>query len=47
MVFEKFGENEMTGFASLIMLKSQSKLAKFNKLFLKQFAALQNEVGFK
>ena len=35
----------MTGFASLIMQKSQ--LAKFNTLVLKQYAALENEVGFE
>ena len=47
IVFENFGENEITGFASLIMQKSYSKLAKFNTLVLKQYASLQNEVGFE
>ena len=37
----------MTGFASLIMQKSHSKLAKFITLVLKQFAAVENEVGFE
>ena len=37
----------MTGFASLIMQKSHSKLVKFNTLVLKQCAALENEVGFE
>ena len=47
IVFVNFGENEITGFASLIMQKSYSKLAKFNTLVLKQYATLQNEVGFE
>ena len=47
IVFENFGENEITGFASLIMQKSYSKLAKFNTLVLKQYPTLQNEVGFE
>ena len=34
------------GFASLIMQKSHSKLAKFNTLVLKQYATLGNQVGF-
>ena len=45
LVFENFGENEITGFASLIMQKSHSKLAKFNTLVLKQHATLESEVG--
>ena len=44
IVFENFGENEITGFASLIMQKSHSKLAKFNTLALKQYGTLENEV---
>ena len=47
IVFENFGENEITGFTSLIMQKSHSKLAKFNTLVLKQYATLENEVGFE
>ena len=47
IVFENFGEIEITGFASLIMQKSHSKLAKFNTLVLKKYAMLENEVGFE
>ena len=47
LVFENFGENEITGFASLIMQKSHSKLAKFNTLVLKQYATLESEVDFE
>ena len=47
IVFEKFGGNEITGFASLIMQKSHSKLVKFNTLVLKQYATLENQVGFE
>ena len=47
LVFENFGENEITGFASLIMQKSYSKLAKFNTLVLRQYATLESEVGFE
>ena len=46
-VSDKFGENEMTGFASLIMQKSHSKLAKFNTLVLKQYVAVENKLGFE
>ena len=47
LVFENFGENEITGFASLIKQKSHSKLAKFNTLVLRQYATLESEVGFE
>ena len=47
IVFENFGENEITGFTSLIMQKSLLKLAKFNTLVLKQYATLENEFGFE
>ena len=47
IVFENFGENEIAGFTLLIMQKSHSKLAKFNTLALKQYATLENEVGFE
>ena len=47
IVFEKFGGNEITGFALLIMQKSHSKLAKFNTLGLKQYPTLGNQVGFE
>ena len=47
IVFENFGENEIAGFTLLIMQKSHSKLAKFNTLVLKQYATLENEVGFE
>ena len=43
IVFENFGEKEITGFASLIMLKCHSKLAKFNTLVLRQYATLESE----
>ena len=37
----------MTGFASLIMQKSHSKLAKFNTLVLRLYETLENHVGFE